>query len=302
MPPRILLITTAFNAQRTIAHTLDSVLLQKYSDFEHIIIDAKSSDKTLEIIESYHPLYEQKGIALRTVSQRDKGIYDGMNKGLAYAKGEIVGFLNADDFFASNDVLSFVAWGFDKPDSVKIVYANIAYINAHNKPLRYLKGKPFTRIGFLCGIHPPHPSFYAKKCVYEEYGNFNLDFSIAADYEIMLRFLYKYNLKSFYIDKCFVKMYAGGTSNASLKNIITANMQCAKAWRHNQLSKLPFFILLKPLNKIKDRVLMRFRSNGGGGRDKIRFYIFIESYNFHSPRYSYPPINKNPTPQRLCYA
>lgn len=270
MSPRISLITTAFNAQESIADTLQSVLSQRYNNFEHIIIDAKSSDATLHIIESYRPLYEKKGISLFVLSQKDKGIYDGMNKGLEYARGEIIGFLNADDFFASNDILDFVAWGFDKPDDVEIIYANIAYINTQKTLLRYLKGKPFSRFRFKCGAHPPHPSFYAKKRIYESYGNFDLRLNIAADYEIMLRFLYKHNLKSFYIDKCFVKMRVGGTSNASLKNIIKANVQCAKAWRYNHLSLFPLFIFLKPLAKIKDRLIMYITTNGGGiGKDSL---------------------------------
>ncbi|WP_304646207.1 glycosyltransferase family 2 protein [uncultured Helicobacter sp.] len=324
MSPRISLITTAFNAASSISYTLDSVLSQKYNDFEHIIIDAKSSDETLQIIESYRPRYEKRGLSLIVISQSDKGIYDGMNKGLKYANGDIIGFLNADDFFASNDVLDFIAWGFDRPDNVQIIYANITYINAHHKPLRPLKGKPFSRLGFMCGFHPPHPSFYAKKRLYEQYGNFNLKFNIAADYELMLRFLYKYALKSFYIDKCFVKMRVGGASNVSLKNIFKANLQCAQAWRENHLSTLPLFILLKPLTKLKDRLIMLFRSNGGGDRVgfiALWYFTFYRSFlSIFSPSlfsqlahpyfallslFSYPlgvftPVAKSPL--RLQYA
>ena len=112
MLPRISLITTTFNSAATIANTLDSALAQTYDDFEHIIIDNQSKDKTLSIVESYRPNYISKGVGLKVFSQKDNGIYDGMNKGLEKAQGEIVGFLNADDFFASNQVLEFIAWGF----------------------------------------------------------------------------------------------------------------------------------------------------------------------------------------------
>lgn len=267
--PRISLITTAFNAEKTIAQTLDSVLLQDYLDFEHIIIDAKSSDETLQIIESYRPLYVKKGIKLLLISQKDKGIYDGMNKGLAHAQGEIIGFLNADDFFACGDILAFVAWGFDRPDNIEAIYANIMYINAKDKPLRELKGKPFSKLSFLCGYHPPHPSFYVKRHIYEQYGNFNLAFDIAADYELMLRFLYKHTLRSFYIDKCFVKMRTGGASNLNLKNILKANIQCARAWRVNHLSIFPVFIAFKVLRKLKDKCTMLFTNSSGGGHIKV---------------------------------
>lgn len=260
MPPRISLITTAFNAQSTIARTLESALSQHYSDFEHIIIDAKSTDKTLAIAQEFRERYEARGVTLRIFSQKDSGIYDGMNRGLGYAKGEIVGFLNADDFFAANDILDFVAWGFDKPDSPQIIYANVAYITARGSLSRQLKGKIFSKLGFKLGSHPPHPSFYVRREVIERLGGFDERFRIAADYEMMLRLLYKHALKSFYIDKCFVKMQLGGASNAGISSIFKANIECAKAWQVNGLSACPLFIVLKPLSKLKDKL---FSAVGG---------------------------------------
>ncbi|TLD96858.1 glycosyltransferase [Helicobacter jaachi] len=258
MSPKISIITATFNVAHTIKHTLDSVIMQDFSDFEHIIIDGKSSDNTLEIIESYRAKYAQKGIALRILSERDNGIYDAMNKGLKHARGQIVGFLNADDFFASNLVLRFIAWGFDSPRGIDILYANVLYVNAQHKPLRNLKGREFSRYFFALGLHPPHPSFYVKRRVYEEYGGFDLTYNIAADYEIMLRFLQRYRLKSLYINECFVKMRSGGTSNASLKNILRANMQCMRAWRqnHHSYKYAPLSVGLKILRKCKDKLLM----------------------------------------------
>ncbi|STO97507.1 glycosyltransferase family 2 protein [Helicobacter canis] len=260
--PKISLITTTFNSATTISSTLESILAQSYTDFEHIIIDNQSSDSTLSIIESYRPQYRAKGVSLQVFSQRDLGIYDGMNKGLEKARGEIVGFLNADDFFASKLVLEFIAWGFDKPDSIDIVYANILYISHSMQPLRTLNGKNLKKLDFALGFHPPHPSFYAKKALYTRYGGFDLSYAIAADYEIMLRFLQKYQAKSLYIDECFVKMRVGGTSNANLSNIMRANFECARAWRDNGLSSFPIFIVLKPLRKILHRLVMLL---GGGG-------------------------------------
>lgn len=262
MLPKISLITTTFNSATTIASTLESTLAQTYTDFEHIIIDNQSQDSTLSIIESYRPHYEAKGVSLRVFSQRDSGIYDGMNKGLERAKGEIVGFLNADDFFASHLVLAFIAWGFDKPDSIDVVYANILYVSHTLEPLRRLDGKPLRKRDFALGFHPPHPSFYARKALYTRYGGFNLSYAIAADYEIMLRFLHKYQAKSLYIDECFVKMRVGGASNASLANIMRANFECARAWRDNGLSTFPIFVVLKPLRKMLHRLVMLI---GGGG-------------------------------------
>ena len=261
MPPRISLITTTFNSAATIANTLDSALAQTYKDFEHIIIDNQSKDETLSIVESYRPSYTSKGVGLKVFSQKDNGIYDGMNKGLEKAQGEIVGFLNADDFFASNQVLEFIAWGFDKPDSVDIVYANIMYVSHTLEPLRKLNGKVLKKHDFVLGFHPPHPSFYVKKALYTRYGGFNLSYTIAADYEIMLRFLQKYRAKTLYIDECFVKMRVGGASNASFRNIARANAECVRAWQDNGLSIFPIFIVLKPLRKIIDRLTTIFTKN-----------------------------------------
>lgn len=256
MPPKISIITAAFNAQDTIAHTLDSVLMQECVEYEHIIIEAQSSDNTLKIIESYRTAYENKGIALRVYSQKDLGIYDGMNKGLQYACGDIVGFLNADDFYSHSLVLDFIIWAFAKPDNIKICYANILYVDKDLKPLRILKGKAFSPFGFKLGAHPPHPSFYVKRHIYEQYGGFNLQYSIAADYEIMLRLLYKHRIKSFYFDETIVKMRTGGKSNASVWNILHANIECAQAWRALHLSSIPLFLIFKPLRKIIHTISM----------------------------------------------
>lgn len=285
MLPRISLITTTFNSATTIASTLDSALAQTYTDFEHIIIDNQSSDSTLSIIESYRVRYESKGVSLQVFSQRDLGIYDGMNKGLEKARGEIVGFLNADDFFASNLVLEFISWGFDKPDSIDIVYADIIYISRTLKPLRVLNGKVLKRHDFALGFHPPHPSFYARKALYTRYGGFNLSYTIAADYEIMLRFLQKHQAKSLYINECFVKMRVGGTSNVSLANIMRANFECARAWQDNGLSTFPIFIVLKPLRKMFHRLVMLI--GGGAALESKPLYLTYHitvapSYHFTS--------------------
>ena len=292
MLPKISLITTTFNSAATISSTLESTLAQSYTDFEHIIIDNQSQDSTLSIIESYRPHYEAKGVSLRVFSQRDSGIYDGMNKGLERAKGEIVGFLNADDFFASHLVLAFIAWGFDKPDSIDVVYANILYVSHTLEPLRRLDGKPLRKRDFALGFHPPHPSFYARKALYTRYGGFNLSYAIAADYEIMLRFLHKYQAKSLYIDECFVKMRVGGASNASLANIMRANFECARAWRDNGLSTFPIFVVLKPLRKMLHRLVMLI---GGGAalKSKRLYFIYCFRQNAESSLSFTPAIRAN---------
>lgn len=267
--PTISLITTTFNSQETIAHTLESALSQTSSDFEHIIIDNLSSDSTLEIIESYRAQYTAKNIALRVFSQKDNGIYDGMNKGIAKAQGEIIGFLNADDYFSHSKVLDFILWGFSSPKNVSIVYANVMYVNNALKPLRAQKGRSYDKNAFARGFHPPHPSFYAKKSAFIDYGSFNLSYHIAADYELMLRFLHKQQLQSLYIDECLVNMRAGGASNGSLARIIKANAECLRAWGDNGLATpvfVPVFsIAYKLARKLKDRLIVIIR--GGAELD-----------------------------------
>lgn len=262
MSPRISIITTSFNAASTIATTLDSVLTQEFGDFEHLIIDGASSDETLAVVEGFRARYEERSKILRVYSQKDSGLYEGMNRGLKQARGEIVGFLNADDFYTHSRVLDFIAWAFDKPDGIGVCYGNVLYVDSALSPLRQLKGAPFSPLGFKLGAHPPHPSFYARRELYTRYGGFSLRYGIAADYELMLRLLYKHRAKSLYIDETLVTMRAGGVSNASLANIVRANLECAKAWRDLGLSLFPAFIPLKVLRKLGERLITLL----GGGR------------------------------------
>lgn len=249
--PKISVITVTFNAAQTLSTTMDSILTQDYSNVEHIIVDGKSNDNTIELAKSYRQKYHTKGYKLHIISQKDHGIYDAMNKGIQLASGTILGFLNADDFYAQNDIISLIAWGFAKPgNNIKIVYGNVIYVNKDLKPVRNFRTKPYTKNAFKFGFHPPHPSFYARRELYHIYGDFNLKYKIAGDYELMLRFLAKYQLQSLYIQEYFVKMRIGGISNSSLKNIIQANLECYKSLRDNHLARFPIFVILKPLSKL----------------------------------------------------
>lgn len=271
---KISIITATFNSAKTLRATLDSVLKQDYANIEHIIIDGKSSDDTLAIAQSYEKLYANKGFEFKIFSERDNGIYDAMNKGLARATGEIIGFLNSDDFFASKYIASLIAWGFAKPtNDIEIIYANIDYVNNSLQTRRILRGKPLSPLSFKLGFHPPHPSFYAKKELFVRYGGFKLQYKIASDYELMLRFLQKYHAKSLYIDECFVKMRLGGASNASMASILRANIECFKSWQENGLSKFPLFVVLKPLHKCLDKLKNLIIPKEGGGQYEVILWI-----------------------------
>ena len=284
---KVSIITACFNSKNTIKATLDSVLSQNYHSIEHIIMDNISDDGTIEIINSYKIPYEKKGFDLIINSKKDNGIYDAMNEGLKLCKGDVVGFLNSDDFFASNNVVELIVWGFIKPSNnvINIIYADVEYINNDEEVIRKVEGKIINKKSFKYGFHPAHPSFYARKSIYEKYGYFNTKYTISADYEIMLRFLYKYRLNSLYIHDCFVKMRLGGVSNANIKNIFLANMQCMQSWRDNNLSKFPIFIIFKILNKIMQTNLIKFFNlllRGGQEENEISLSYFKIILNIYS--------------------
>jgi len=242
---KISIITVVYNNKDTIKDAIESVLNQTYENIEYIIIDGASTDGTVEIIKSYGNKID------KFISEKDNGIYDAMNKGIKLATGDIVGMLNSDDFYASSDMIKKMVKEF-KEKKVDSVYGDLVYVNAENtdKIVRYWKSKPFKEGLFKKGWHPAHPTFFIKKEIYDKYGVFNLDFKIAADYELMLRFLGKYKISSSYIPEIFVKMRTGGESNQSIKNIIIANIESYKAWKLNGLKINPIRMFAKPLSKV----------------------------------------------------
>lgn len=240
---KISIITVCFNAEDTIADTIQSVLSQDYEDVEYIIVDGKSTDRTLEIIQSH-----QKRIKL--ISEKDQGIYDAMNKGINIANGDVIGILNADDFYKNNQVLTDVMNAF--ADNISIVYGDIEYVknNDLNKVVRKWKSGVFRPGKFKWGWMPPHPGFFIKKSCYESYGLFNLSLSTSADYELMLRMLEVHNLNHIYISKTITSMRIGGVSNSSLKNRFIANRNDKKAWNIHPINPFWFTFIMKPLRKI----------------------------------------------------
>ncbi len=241
---KVSIITVAFNSEKTIRDTLNSVAQQDYPKIEHIIVDGASADKTLEIVRSFPHVK-------KIISEKDHGIYDAMNKGLSAATGEIVGFLNSDDFYISPGVITSVVEKMNA-DQSDALYADLVYV--HNKnPNRILRtwhAGEFSARKFLSGWMPPHPTFFVRKKIYDRCGAFNIKLEISADYELMLRFLYKHNIKVTYLPQVIIKMRIGGTSNASLSNRIKANKEDRAAWRINKLSPNIFTVWLKPLRKV----------------------------------------------------
>ncbi|MEK7149424.1 MAG: glycosyltransferase family 2 protein [Patescibacteria group bacterium] len=242
---KISIITVCYNSAKTIKQAIKSVLSQTYSNIEYIVIDGGSTDGTLEIINKY------RDKIAKFVSEPDKGIYDAMNKGLKLATGDIIGILNSDDFYTDEFVLEKVAKKFEETNS-DCLWGDLVYVDRNNigKIIRFWKSSEYREGKFKMGWHPPHPTFFARKEIYNKYGLFNLNFKIAADIEIMLRFLEKFKISSAYIPEILIKMRTGGTSAKNIKNIIKANVETYRAWKVNGLKINPLWVLLKPLSKV----------------------------------------------------
>lgn len=241
---KVSIITVCYNSAETIGDTIASIASQQYRNKEHIIVDGASKDKTVDII-------KHASSVTRYISEPDKGIYDAMNKGIKLATGDIIGLLNADDFYADDTVLTQVAETFEDP-TVQACYADLVYVdkNDTSRVLRYWKSRPFRAGLFKYGWMPAHPTFFVRREVYEQWGNFNLDFPRQADFELTMRFLEIHQIKSVYIPRIWVKMRIGGASNNSIKGIIKGNLEAYRACKLHNLAVGPFFIVRKVLSRI----------------------------------------------------
>ncbi|MBQ4206445.1 MAG: glycosyltransferase [Bacteroidales bacterium] len=233
---KISLITATYNSAETLRDTMQSVLNQTFKDVDYIIVDGGSKDATLDIVKEFEPLFEGR---LRWVSERDKGIYDAMNKGVKMAQGDIVGILNSDDFFASDKVLETVNNAFTKNPTIEGIYADVRYVdwNDTSKTVRMFSGKDFKREKLCWGKMPPHPSFYVKRECYEKYGFYSLDYPICADYDMFVKMIWIGDINTLYINDVFVNMRSGGTSSSGLKvhrKIMKERMRCVR--EHNMPS------------------------------------------------------------------
>ena len=246
---KISIITATYNSAATVKDTLDCVRRQTYPEIEHIIIDGLSKDNTLDIIAGFPNV-------ARVVSEKDKGIYDAMNKGIRVATGDVIGILNSDDIYTGPSVLSAIAGAFADP-AVMTVYADLQYVHPENlgRIIRTWKSGSFKRRYFYYGWMPPHPTFFVRREVYDQVGLFNTDLHSAADYELMLRILLKFGLSTRYIPQVVVKMRAGGKSNASLRNRFRANKEDRLAWKLNGLKPYFFTLYLKPIRKISQYII-----------------------------------------------
>jgi len=227
----ISIITVVFNNE-LIGSAIKSVIDQDYQDIEYIVIDGGSTDDTLDIIKDFE---EHIDIL---VSEPDMGIYDALNKGIKLATGQIIGIMNADDLFADDEVLSRVAEKFKLEPQVDAFYADIVFTDRQDtqKITRYYSSSKFKPWMFRFGTAPAHPSFYAKKTLFEKHGGYTTDFEISGDFDLLLRFMLIYKVKARYVNDVWVKMRQGGVSTSGLASIKKQNNEIIQSCRRNGIS------------------------------------------------------------------
>lgn len=265
---RVSIITVCYNSAAHIEWTIRSVLEQSYANIEYIIIDGGSDDGTTAIIRKYEPLFDGR---MKWLSEQDEGIYDAMNKGISLAGGNIIALINSDDFYSSPEAVEKMAAVFGADNSIEGCYCDVAYVSREDPAvIKRLWIEPadglFSRLEY--GWLPCHPSLFIKKRAYDEYGVFNINYRIAADSELMYRFIGKYGIKVAYLPELLIKMRVAGVSNNSVRSILRANGECFKAMRANDI--FPYLFFLKPLRKLPQLIRARSvcpagtRASGGG--------------------------------------
>ncbi len=254
---KITVVTVSYNSAATIADTLTSVAAQTHPDIEHLVLDGASVDGTIEIVRAHGSPH------VRLISEPDHGMYDAMNKGIAMASGEIIGFLNSDDYLRDPQVLARIASTFEARD-IEACYGDLVYVNPVNgNVVRYWKSRAFKNGDFAKGWCPAHPTFYARRSVFQRLGGFDLSYRLGSDVELMMRFLERGGIASSYIPGVLVCMRTGGVSNQSWKNILIQNQEIYKALHNNGVPFSPWlFWAFKLTRRFWQRFVGRFQHAG----------------------------------------
>lgn len=242
---KISIITVSYNSAKTIHDTITSVLSQDYPNIEYIIVDGLSTDNTCNIVKSFGTRIS------RLVSEKDKGLYDAMNKGIALATGDIVGIINSDDIYAHNKVISQVISKFEQKN-IDVVYGDLFYFKTGfpDRALRYYRGGLFSLRRVRYGLMPPHPTFFIKKSVYDKFGKFDTNYTLSADFDLILRFLGVHKVSFEYVPEVLVKMRTGGKSTSSLKRTLIMNQEDLDSCRSHGIKTNLFKFYLKYVFKI----------------------------------------------------
>lgn len=243
---KISILTVCYNSGFTIRDAIESVIAQDYPNIEYIIVDGGSNDDTKSIIDSYsHHISKY-------MSEPDGGIYDAMNKAIKMASGDVIGLLNSDDFYHHPQVVSNIAECFNNQTNTDIVYGNISYVHQQDtdKVIRTVKSKPYYSTFFEDGEIVPHPTFFVRRKVYEQLGDYDLNFKFAADYEYTLRALKVHQFKAYYLDRFFVKMRMGGATTQNISNMLKVNQEILRAFKKNKLKAGIFFLTKRIYKKL----------------------------------------------------
>lgn len=245
---KISIITASYNSVKTLGETMESVLSQTYADWEYIVVDGGSMDGTVDLINKYEKRFCGR---MKWTSEPDKGIYDAMNKGILKSKGDVVGILNSDDYFTTNDVLSSVASVLSAKD-LDAVYGDIHFINEGepDKVVRYYSSRHFKPFWLRFGFMPAHPSFYVRRAVYQKAGLYDTSYKIGSDFEMMVRLFRKQHIRYQYLAKDFVTMRTGGISTKNLKSRRILLAEDVRACRTNGIYTNKLMIALKYLYKV----------------------------------------------------
>ena len=239
------IITVSYNSVETISDTINSVLSQTYQNIEYIIIDGSSADGTIELVQSFG-----KRIS-KFLTQQDNGIYDAINKGIKIATGDIIGILNSDDFFYDDFVLEKIVKSFQE-NEIDAVIGDVQFVDPKksSKIVRYYSSRHFSPRKFRYGFMPAHPSFYVKRELFENLGFYKTDYKIAADYELLIRFLHVNRIKYKYLEMPFVSMRTGGVSNKSFYSNYILNKEIVRACKENGIHTNYIYIYSKYFTKI----------------------------------------------------
>lgn len=249
----ISLITVTYNSGSTLFSTFQSILSQTYPDIEYIVIDGASNDGTVSVIQEFEPLFKGK---LKWISEPDNGLYDAINKGLYMAIGEVVGILNSDDFFTKSDILEQVAQAFEMDNKLDAVYGDVHFVNSTDltRPIRYYSSKIFKPSLMKLGFMPAHPTFYCRKSCYDKYGLYKTDFKIAADFDLLLRFIYVHHISLKYLPLDMVTMRVGGASTNGLKSHVCIMKEHLRSFKENGLKSNFFLLSLRYFYKLTEYI------------------------------------------------
>ena len=247
---KISIITVTFNRAHIIRDAIEGVLRQNYKNYEYIIVDGVSKDNSIDILKEYEPRFEGR---MRWISEPDKGLYDAINKGIKMATGDIVGIINSDDYFHRDDVFSTIAKSFEDDDSLGVTFGNERIIKPDNPDVNYRYEAPwyFRPWMFRIGLEPPHPSFYARKSLFEKYGYYKMGYVISADYDLMMRFLLVHKVKYRYLRHTILTFRASGISTDS-SNRLMMNKEQVRACKENGVWTCLPMIYMKYFFKIPE--------------------------------------------------